>query len=83
MDVYLVSARSLMNPGELETLGIFDSRERAEQFIDRAPMPQRQCLRINIWRMNESVSDPFWTGEEEGGGNSEPHAGSVPVVGNT
>jgi len=70
MDVYLVSARSLMNPGELETLGIFDSRERAEKFIDRAPMPQRQCLRIYIWKMNESVNDPFWTGEEEAGGNS-------------
>lgn len=83
MDVYVVNARSLMNPGELETLGLFDSRERAEQFIDRAPMPQRQCLRIHIWRMNESVNDPFWTGEEERGSRNEPHADSVRVDGNT
>ena len=60
MDVYLVFARAIPTPSQLEVLGIFDSRDRAEELVDRVPMPQRQCLEIHRWKLNEATSDPFW-----------------------
>ena len=65
MDVYVVNARAITRPWELETLGIFDSRDRAQEFVDRAPMPQRDCLQIHTWTLNDPTDDPFWTGIEK------------------
>ena len=71
MDVYLVVARSKPNPLQLETLGVFDDRKLAQGFVDRAPPPQRQCLEIQPWRVNQPVRDPLWLNQ----GVSELDAG--------
>jgi hypothetical protein len=71
MDVYLVVARSIPSPSQLETLGVFDDQELAQGFIDRAPLPQRECLEIHTWRLNQPVRDPFWLAQ----GLSELDAG--------
>jgi hypothetical protein len=62
--VYIVFARATPGPCELEMLGIFDSMERANQFLDRAPSPQCRRLEIHTRNVNESTTDPFWTGGE-------------------
>lgn len=57
--VYVVQALSRQT-SEFELLGIFDTRERAEAFKNQAPPPQRDCLRIGQWRVNELPTDEFW-----------------------
>jgi len=57
--VYVVQALSRLTC-DFELLGIFDTRDRAEAFIDQAPLPQRDCLRIGEWRINELPTDGFW-----------------------
>lgn len=63
--IYIVFARAIPHPSELEMLGIFDSMECAHQFLDRAPSPQCRRLEIHTRVMNGSTTDPFWTGREE------------------
>lgn len=65
--VYIVFARAVSRPSELEMLGIFDSMERAHQCLDRAPSPQCRRLEIHTRTVNESTTDPFWTGGEAEG----------------
>lgn len=64
---YIVFARTIRRPSALEMLGIFDSMERANQFLDRAPSPQCRRLEIHTRTVNESTTDPFWTGGEAEG----------------
>lgn len=67
MNLYVVFARSIHNPLQLhpELLGIFDSEQGAQAFIARAPLPQRKCMEIRSWQMNEPTVDAFWTGDEQ------------------
>jgi hypothetical protein len=60
--VYVVVAGSIYEPQTLVPLGVFSSGSLAEAFIDRSPLPQRTCLGIQRWHINESTSDPFWGG---------------------
>jgi len=62
--VYLVVAGSAFEPETLATLGAFGSESLAQAFIDRAPLPQRECLGIQRWRINQPTTDTFWTGYE-------------------
>jgi hypothetical protein len=62
--IYLVVAGSAYKPETLATLGAFGSESLARAFIDRAPLPQRECLGIQRWRINQPTTDPFWTGCE-------------------
>lgn len=57
--VYVVQALSRITH-DFELLGIFDTRDRAKAFIDQAPLPQRECLRVGEWHVNELPRDPFW-----------------------
>lgn len=62
--VYLVVARAVYEPGSLTPLGAFNQESRAQAFIDFAPSPQRECLGIQKWEINQPTCDPFWTGTE-------------------
>jgi hypothetical protein len=60
--MYVVVAESIYEPQTLVPLSVFSSGSLAEAFIDRAPLPQRACLGIQRWQINESTTDPFWVG---------------------
>lgn len=64
MELFVVFARALPSPQQLEMLGAFDCRARAQAFIYQAPAPQRECLEIHSWTMNVPTSDLFWTGAD-------------------
>jgi len=64
--VYLVVAQAAYEPGSLTPLGAFAEESRAQAFIDFAPSPQRGCLGIQKWEINQPTCDPFWTGTENG-----------------
>ena len=57
--VYVVQALSLTTV-EFALLGIFDTEARAQAFVDQAPMPQRECLHIHPWRLNQYTENEFW-----------------------
>lgn len=62
MHVHLVFARPKTDPWDLELLGVFEDNARARAFIDRIPVPQRECLEVHTWPLNQHSADPFWTG---------------------
>lgn len=57
--VYVVQALSRTTV-EFALLGIFDTEARAQAFVDQAPLPQRECLHIHPWRLNDHTEDEFW-----------------------
>ena len=65
MYLHLVFARPRTDPWALELLGVFEDNACARAFIDRAPMPQRECLEVHTWPLNQPSADPFWTGEPD------------------
>lgn len=62
MYLHLVFARPKTDPWDLELLGVFEDNARARAFIDRTPAPQRECLEVHAWPLNQPSADPFWTG---------------------
>jgi hypothetical protein len=64
--VYLVVAGAVCEPQSLTPVGAFSSESLAQTFIDFAPSPQRRCLGIQSWEIDQSTRDPFWTGTEVG-----------------
>jgi hypothetical protein len=72
--VYVVVAESIYEPQTLLPLGVFSSGPLAQAFINRAPLPQRACLGIQRWQINESTTDPFWVG------SSIAHTADRPII---
>jgi hypothetical protein len=64
-DVYVIFARAIPFPSRLEMLAIFNEIELAQAFVDQAPMPQRDCLEIHRWKLDQHTDDRYWTGTEE------------------
>ena len=57
--VHIVFVRAPRRP-ELVMLGIFDSMERANQFIDRVNTPYRSFLEIHTLPTNAPVPQDYW-----------------------
>jgi hypothetical protein len=66
-NAYIVFARTAQRSNELELLGIFDSRMRADEFIDHTPRLHRGRLETHTWEMNRPTTGPFWTDVEGDG----------------
>jgi hypothetical protein len=64
--VYLVVAGAVCEPQTLIPLAPFSSESLVQTFIDFAPSPQRRCLGIQRWEIDQPTRDPFWTGTEIG-----------------
>jgi hypothetical protein len=60
--VYLVVAGSVEEPQTLMPLAAYSCESLAQAFIGRAPLPQRSCLGIQRWLINQPSLDPYWTG---------------------
>jgi hypothetical protein len=64
--VYLVVAGEVCEPQTLTPLGAFNNESLAQAFIDLTPLPQRRCLGIQRWEINQPTRDPFWREAETG-----------------
>jgi hypothetical protein len=58
--VFKVTAHSRHDYLRTEDLGIFSTREKAEAWVAQVEMPQRECLEIHEWSLDDPTDDVFW-----------------------